>query len=158
MSARLFALSFSIYFLLNTGCYQTKKDSKDTSMSHKDASTQDIHSKTKSQSELLIGKWEAVTLSNTNIDPKDKLEAILIFNKDGTFSINIDPPSRVAGDNNKTGTYKLNNNVLTFIVVATKEKSGKTWEVTIESLSDVSLNIINGPPEELERDVFKKIE
>jgi hypothetical protein len=158
MCARLFILSLSICFLLNIACYQTKKDSNDTSTSHKDAPNQDIHSKTKSQSDLLIGKWEAVTLCNANIDPKDNLKAILIFRKDGTFSINIDPPSRVAGDNNKTGTYKLNNNVLTFIVVAAKEKSGKTWEVTIESLSDVSLKIINGPPEELERDVFIKIE
>jgi uncharacterized protein (TIGR03066 family) len=103
--------------------------------------------------ELLIGTWKVIKVFNQPVTPDADVQET--FSKEGTFSIRIS--SRKNGIEMKAGTYTLHGCVIRFTTPADAEVPEKSWEVTIEALSDKELATVSGPPDGLQRHVHRKV-
>jgi uncharacterized protein (TIGR03066 family) len=108
----------------------------------------------KTKAELLIGTWKLVETLNKQLLPK--VDARIEFTKDGKFTTSVNEPKQ--GLPARSGTYTLNGNTIRLTKVADEDGPDESWDVTIESLTEVELKAIAGPSHDRQRSVFRRLE
>jgi uncharacterized protein (TIGR03066 family) len=106
----------------------------------------------KTTAELLVGKWDTVTFLGKPVKRGNKV--VLEFTAQGKFAFTtITPrlPLQVG-----TGVYRVVGNTIHFTSDATDEPS-RSWEITIESISESELALAAGPPADVQRSTCKRL-
>jgi hypothetical protein len=78
------------------------------------------------------------------------------FTKDGKFTFTIINPK--TGKDVNTGVYRVVGNTIRLTSDAVPDYPSQTWEITIESISERELATASGPPTEIQRSTYKRIE
>jgi uncharacterized protein (TIGR03066 family) len=104
--------------------------------------------------ELLVGTWKMVKTDGVALPPE--VDARIEFTRDAKFSVRAHDPKN--GHQTKAGTYALHGGTLRLTTPAGPDGPGKSWEVTIEALSDGELSTSAGPALSRQRSVFKRVE
>ena len=108
----------------------------------------------KTPAELLVGDWGGVTFLGKPLGPGASV--VNQFTKDGKFIFTIINPK--TGKELNTGVYRVMGNTIRLTSAPVPDYPSQTWEVTIESISETELTLAAGPPTELHRSTYKRIE
>jgi uncharacterized protein (TIGR03066 family) len=107
----------------------------------------------KTTAELLVGTWKMIKLQDVDVNPQ--LDIQIEFNRDGKFIVQIIEPKN--GIQMSKGSYTLKGKTLRRTSVSGADQPERSWDVTIEVITNDELIIVAGSMQDLERNTYKRL-